>query len=50
MKLIPEIRKWFSFNGIKAAGNLDKIKRPWLSVIKHLTKEIYNLEIKEYRF
>lgn len=50
MGLIPEIRKWFSFNGIKAVGNPDKIKRPWLSVIKHLTKEKYNLESKEYRF
>jgi hypothetical protein len=50
MELIPEIRKWFSFNGIKAVGNPDKIKRPWLSVIKHLTKEKYNLESKEYRF
>ena len=50
MKLIPEIRKWFSFNGIKAVGNPDKIKRPWLSIIKHLTKERYNLESKEYRF
>ena len=50
MELIPEIRKWFSFNGIKAVGNPDKIKRPWLSVIKHLTKERYNLESKEYRF
>ena len=26
------------------------LKRPWLSIIKHLTKEKYNLESKEYRF
>ena len=50
MGLIPEIRKWFSFNGIKAVGEPSKIKRPWLSIIKHLTKEKYNLESKEYRF
>ena len=34
MELIPEIRKWFSFNGLKAVGELSKIKRPWLSIIK----------------
>lgn len=50
MELIPEIRKYYSFNGIKAVGEPTKIKRPWLSIIKHLTKEKYNLESKEYRF
>ena len=50
MELIPEIRKYYSFNGIKAVGEPNKIKRPWLSIIKHLTKEKYNLESKEYRF
>lgn len=50
MTLIPEIRKYYSFNGIKAVGEPNKIKRPWLSIIKHLTKEKYNLESKEYRF
>ena len=50
MDLIPEIRKWFSFNGIKAVGEPSKIKRPWLSIIKHLTKTKYNIESKEYRF
>lgn len=50
MELIPEIRKYYSFNGIKAVGEPNKIKRPWLSIIKNLTKEKYNLESKEYRF
>jgi hypothetical protein len=50
MELIPEIRKYYSFNGIKAVGEPNKIKRPWLSIIKHLTKEKYNLASKEYRF
>ena len=50
MELIPEIRKYYSFNGIKAVGEPNKIKRPWLSITKHLTKEKYNLESKEYRF
>jgi len=50
MELIPEIRKWFSFNGIKAVGEPSKIKRPWLSIIKHLLKPRYNIESKDFQF
>ncbi len=46
MDLIPEIRKWFSFNGIKAVGEPSRIKRPWLSIIKQLTKTKYSIESK----
>ena len=50
MDLIPEIRKWFSFNGIKAVGEPSKIKRPWLSIIKHLIKSKYKLESRDFQF
>ena len=50
MGLIPEIRKWFSFNGIKAVGEPSKIKRPWLSIIKHLLKPRYNMISLDYHF
>ena len=50
MELIPEIRKWFSFNGMKAVGDPDKIKRPWLSIIKHLIKSKYNMVSKDFQF
>ena len=50
MELIPEIRKWFSFNGIKAVGEPEKIKRPWLSIIKHLVKQKYTIESLDYHF
>ena len=50
MELIPEIRKWFSFNGIKAVGEPSKIKRPWLSIIKHLIKSKYNMKSLDYHF
>ena len=50
MVLIPEIRKWFSFNGIKAVGEPSKIKRPWLSIIKHLIKTKYNMVSLDYHF
>jgi len=50
MDLIPEIRKWFSFNNMKSVGEPEQIKRPWLSIIKHLTKSKYNLESKSFHF
>ena len=50
MELIPEIRKWFSFNGLKAVGEPNKIKRPWLSIIKNLLKSKYNIESKDFQF
>jgi len=50
MELIPEIRKYFSFNGIKAVGEPNKIKRPWLSIIKHLLKSKYDIESKDFQF
>jgi hypothetical protein len=50
MELIPEIRKWFSFNGLKAVGEPNRIKRPWLSIIKQFTKTKYNLIVKELRY
>ena len=50
MELIPEIRKYYSFNGIKAVGEPNKIKRPWLSIIKHLIKKKYNMISLDYHF
>ena len=50
MELIPEIRKWFSFNHMKAVGEPEKIKRPWLSIIKFFTKTKYILESKDFQF
>ena len=50
MELIPEIRKYYSFNGIKAVGEPNKIKRPWLSIVKHLIKKKYNMVSLDYHF
>ena len=50
MELIPEIRKYYSFNGIKAVGEPHKIKRPWLSIIKHLVKQKCNMVSLDYHF
>lgn len=50
LELIPEIRKYYSFNGIKAVGDPTKIKRPYLSIIKHLIKTKYNIEIRDLHY
>ena len=50
MELIPEIRKWFSFNNMKAVGEPEKRKRPWLSIIKNLVKSKYAIDSKEHQF
>ena len=50
MELIPEIRKWFAFNNMKAVGEPERIKRPWLSIIKSLTKSKYTIENNEHQF
>jgi hypothetical protein len=43
MELIPEIRKYYAFNNMKAVGEPNKRKRPWLSIIKNLLKSKYNI-------
>jgi hypothetical protein len=45
MELIPEIRKYYAFNNLKAVGEPNKRKRPWLSIIKNLLKTKYNITI-----
>lgn len=50
MELIPEIRKWYACNNIKAAREPEQIKRPWLSIIKHLVKPKYTIENNEQQF
>jgi len=49
MELIPEIRKWYSFNNLKAVGEPTKRKRPWLSIIKNLIKPKYTVESKDFQ-
>ena len=49
MELIPEIRKYYAFNNMKAVGEPNKIKRPWLSIIKNLLKHRYKFKSVDYR-
>ncbi len=49
MKLIPEIRKYFKISCIMGVRKPDKTKRPWLSIIKHITKLQYILLHSDFR-
>lgn len=49
LDLIPTIRKYYAFNNIKAVGEPERIKRPWLSIIKQLCKVKYKISRKDYR-
>ncbi len=49
MELIPEIRKYYAFNNLKAVGEPNKRKRPWLSIIKILLKSKYTIESVDFR-
>ena len=43
--LIPEVRKYFNFSHIKGARNPEKVKRPYLSLMKHVTRVKYNIKL-----
>ena len=49
MELIPEIRKYYSFSTIIGASEPTKAKRPYLSIIKQITKSKYKLNSYDYR-
>lgn len=49
LALIPEIRKYFSFTSIIGASEPTKVKRPYLSIIRQLTKNKYKLNSYDYR-
>ena len=46
--LIPDIRKYFSFGSIVGASEPENTKRPWLSIIRHITKIKYQLIYGDY--
>ena len=49
MDLIPELRKYFSFGKIRGLENPEKVKRPWLSIIRQITKSKYTMSRKDYQ-
>ena len=49
MELIPDIRKYYAFNNLKAVGEPNKRKRPWLSIIKNFLKSEYEIKSIDFR-
>ena len=49
LELIPEIRKYYSFSTIIGASEPTNAKRPYLSIIRQLTKNKYKLNSYDYR-
>lgn len=48
LELIPDIRKYYSFSTIIGASEPTKAKRPYLSIIRQLTKSKYKLNSYDY--
>ena len=49
LDLIPDIRKYFKVRNIVGAKYPEKCKRSYLSIIKHITKNIYHIYNSECR-
>ena len=49
LELIPEIRKYYSFSTIIGASEPEKTKRFYLSIIRQLTKNKFNMLSCDYR-
>ena len=50
MRLVPEIRKYYNCNNIKAVSEPSRIKRPWLSIVKTILKPHYTISSTDYHF
>jgi len=49
LDLIQDIRKYFSFSSIIGASEPTKTKRPYVSIIRQLTKSKYKMKREDYR-
>ena len=47
MNLIPELRKYFSFSLINGLERTETTKRPWLSIIRQITKTTHKMSYKD---
>ena len=47
MELIPELRKYFSFCCISGLEKTETTKRPWLSIIRQITKITHEMNYKD---
>lgn len=49
MNMVPEIKKHFRIDSIHGIRNTENIKRPYLSIIKNITKLKYNILLTDFR-
>jgi len=49
INMLPDIKKYFSLSSIKSIGNPKVSKRPYLSIIKNITKSQYKIMSCDYR-
>jgi len=49
MELLPIIRKYFTYTHIVGVKEPEKVKRPYLSIIRHITKLEYKMLSCDYR-
>jgi hypothetical protein len=47
LQLIPDLRKYFSFGTIRGIENPTSLKRPWMSIIRQITKLTHIISIKD---
>ena len=47
MALVPELRKYFTFYHIVGLESPEAVKRPWLSIIRNITKLTHNMTYKD---
>lgn len=47
MALIPELRKYFAFGFMRGIENPTQLKRPYLSIIRQITKLTHTLTTKD---
>jgi hypothetical protein len=48
MRLLPKIRTFFSMSKITAISTPEKIKRPYISIIRHMLKNDYDILSTEH--
>lgn len=47
LDLVPELRKYFSFRNMVGVENPEKLKRPYMSIIRHITKLTHTITHKQ---
>jgi hypothetical protein len=50
LELIPDIKKYYAFKNISGIRNSEKNVRPWLSIIRHLTKNKYTIFSADFSY